>query len=151
MATVVWSLVFAILCIELVATVALCVPLPWGFRKSLLKISKPVQAINAVQTGLLFVLIGLCLALFSSFQTMKYAQDREDTLKFNRDTASVVQVWEYSKIRQEKFRAERNIYLAMMTIVLGFVIRRLFELFHNEANLRIELAQLKEQAQKKSQ
>eukprot|EP00183_Erythrolobus_madagascarensis_P007190 CAMPEP_0185847420 /NCGR_PEP_ID=MMETSP1354-20130828/2700_1 /TAXON_ID=708628 /ORGANISM="Erythrolobus madagascarensis, Strain CCMP3276" /LENGTH=155 /DNA_ID=CAMNT_0028547711 /DNA_START=60 /DNA_END=527 /DNA_ORIENTATION=+ len=139
MASIVWMGIFVLLCFEMVLTALFCAPLPWGFRKLLLKISRPIKAVNAVRTAILFIIIGLGIAVASSVQEMTKAQQREEHIKFNVDSASVVDVWEYSKVRQNRFRSERNMYLSLMTLTLSMVLWRLLDLFHNEAKLRDEL------------
>ncbi|KAA8499905.1 hypothetical protein FVE85_7490 [Porphyridium purpureum] len=137
--SIVWMAVFCLLVFELVLVVLLCLPLPWGMRKFVVKLVGSAKGIHHVQTGIVFLLLALTLAFASSVQEMLFVTEKSNAYKFELSSASGYEVWEYSKLRQEKFRSERNMYLSLFCLTLSLVLRRLFELFANEVQLRSQL------------
>ena len=108
MSSVIWVSIFVLLVVELALVMLLCLPLPWGFRKFVIRLVAPAKGHQAIQTAMLFLLMAVMLALFTSVQDMNYAKNKEEAAKLDVSASTSFEVWEYSKLRQNRFRAERN-------------------------------------------
>lgn len=135
MASVVWLSVFILLCVELVITFILVVPLPAVVRRGLVRGIRAIKFGSTVRFAAKWVFLMLAGAVVESVTTLQRLQARE------RDPAGAAAAAaagglgdpragyvEMSFEKQRKFRAERNLYLSGFALTLLLVIARIVEL-----------------------
>lgn len=153
MASVVWLSVFVLLCVELVITFILVVPLPAIVRRGLVRVIRAMNFGPAVRFAMKWVLLMLTGAVVESVTTLQRLSAREKEPAGSAAAAGAglgdprAGYVEMSFEKQRKFRAERNLYLSGFALTLLLVIARIVELMQegvsaedarDEANRRLD-------------
>ncbi|KAJ8905322.1 hypothetical protein NDN08_001829 [Rhodosorus marinus] len=140
MASPLWLGVYGVLCLELILTLILLVPLPERVEKGMVKILQLPNFISGWTFFVRFLAIALVLAVYDSIRTIKYMES-----KILDDPETLTGVMANSLDRERRFRAQRNLYLAGFALTLLFVIIRLVQMIRSNINLREELKAISSQ------
>eukprot|EP00658_Telonema_sp_P-2_P013400 TRINITY_DN15073_c0_g1_i1.p1 TRINITY_DN15073_c0_g1~~TRINITY_DN15073_c0_g1_i1.p1 ORF type:complete len:278 (+),score=85.59 TRINITY_DN15073_c0_g1_i1:110-835(+) len=140
-----WQFVFLVLMIELLAAFVLCVPWPQSIQRAIVKGVGLSSKLSAIITILRWT-FAIVLVLFLDAARQVYFKMNAQNLtadESKHDHRSFdSRLFEQSGL----FRAERNMYLAGMVLVLGLVLNRLYTFMHEVANTRLHLEVMKSQS-----
>lgn len=129
-----YSIVFALLVVEMVLFALLTVPLPVSVRRPLLRtISTPFhnKEVNiAIKCILVFILI---LFVDSVNRTMSL---EEELRGFNSKLNTNIISTDRSDILARKFYSQRNLYLTGFTLFLTLILTRTYDLVHEYLSLK---------------
>lgn len=142
MASLVWMSVFLILTVELVITLILVVPVPRKIRNLIAKKIFKFDLGDRLKTPILFVGIGLGLALVESYFTHQRIMARiweEQEEHHHQHNPSHDHFYPGLHDRERKYKSERNLYLAGFALTLLFVIGRLAVLLQESVELHEEI------------
>ena len=146
MASFVWTTVFCLLVLELLVTFVLVVPVPRKYRNALSKRIFQLNLGSRLSKPILFIGIGLCLALIESYMTQqRYVARLTDGVDFvegglhvHSSNDHVYRIHD----KERKYKAERNLYLAGFALTLLFVIHRITQLMQESVELETETEDL---------
>lgn len=130
--------VFIFLCIELVITLILVLPLPRIVRRLIARGILKLNLGPRVRFVSQFILFGLAFAFVDSIQTLNRLTARESEPSIAASLDPRQAGMDRSMERQRKFRAERNIYLSAFALTLLFVIARIVELLQENTKFEDE-------------
>lgn len=145
--SVVWLSVFCLLCVELIVTAVLVLPLPRVVRKSIASAIFRFELAKRVRFFINFTILACLFAIWDCVQELtrlreKYeAPSSPDKVGMNIEGGdSQASYFQSSLDRQRRFRSERNLYLSAFTLTLLFVIGRLLDMSRDEiiADKRLE-------------
>lgn len=141
MASILWMSVFILLCIELVITFVLVVPLPAVVRRGLVRGIRAIKLGPTVKFAIKWVLLMLVGTVVESVTTLQRLTAREKDPAAETASAAAGGMgdprggyMELSVLKQRKFRSERNLYLSGFALTLLLVIARIVELMQEGVN-----------------
>ncbi|GAA5827856.1 hypothetical protein JCM11251_007705 [Rhodosporidiobolus azoricus] len=134
---------FVILCAEIMLFSVLVVPLPFTWRRALLKTIAESYVIAKLQYGLKIALIGVgTLFLDAVNQMLKIHRERELTAQAG---AAPPDMRAQSDYRSRKFLSERNFYLHGACLFLALILSRTYSLVLELVKAQEDLAVIKAQ------
>lgn len=152
MASLLWKSIFAFLAAELIITLLLVVPIPLKITARFVRLARimPIQRITQfverLRTPLLFIGIGLGMALAESLYTHQRILARIDEerrgVRFSSSTSYVDYFYPGMHDKERKYKSERNIYLSGFALTLLFVIGRIVALLRESVTLHEEAERL---------
>mmetsp|Transcript_18070 Transcript_18070/g.37506 ORF Transcript_18070/g.37506 Transcript_18070/m.37506 type:complete len:155 (-) Transcript_18070:1386-1850(-) len=148
MATVVWTAIFLLLCVELFILLLLCAPLPFRLQSGIAKFLVDTKLARKMRTAMWYLTLAVTLGVVEALQTIYKLEapvEKAEDPMMGHNLVSVT-IHEY-KIR--KFRAHRNLYLAGFVLALLFALNRIVHLLSNEAMLKREIHRLVAEADAK--
>ena len=136
MASLLWSSIFAILCLELALTFVLVLPVPRQIRNGVCRAATEMDLKAKLQPVLWAVGLGLTIALLDGLSFLQFIFQGEWELRYS----------SYSRYhhrdnfaREQEYQTERNVYLAGFSLTLIFVIGRITDLMQEHVELEEEL------------
>jgi hypothetical protein len=153
MATFVWTSIFGFLAAELVITLMLVVPVPlkiraWFARRArIVPPEKLSQFWEQMRKPLLFIGIGLGMALVESFFMHQHILDRIEEERhgvgsLSRPSSYFDYFYPGMHDKERKYKSERNMYLSGFALTLLFVIGRITTLLRESVELHEEAQRL---------
>ena len=126
MASFIWTLIFALLAIEIVILLILLIPLPGKVLQFLPKMTRKLFS-NKTVVVVLIILLGLMFAdsINTRMHCVETIEDTQDPIRLH-------------NLKTSKLRAERNIYLSFDALFLMFLIWRISELLEEVAQKKLE-------------
>jgi hypothetical protein len=147
MASILWTSVFVLLCLELALTLILVIPVPHKMRNWICRKVSKLDLKHRLKKPLWFTAIALGFALLdcvSFLQTIfskeKEAHERSSShpYSYSGEEGLLHQI-----DKEQEYRTERNIYLAGFALTLLFVIGRITDLMQEHADLEDELEKIR--------
>lgn len=125
--TLYYSLVFALLLVEMLIFLGLIVPLPLGFRRRIFNFLATsiwvAKAQYALKITFIFILI---LFLDSVNRVYRVELELAATKTDNRGGATMISGHDRTEVLLRKFYSQRNMYLCGFTLFLSLVLNRLY-------------------------
>lgn len=147
MASIVWMTIFAFLILELVVTLVVCVPVPRNVRNIIARSIFKLNPTDRLGKPILFIGIGLSLALVESYLTHQRIVHRllEEQKAGVGTTTIHHHDWFYPGLhdKERKYKSERNMYLAGFALTLLFVLGRILVLLQESVELHEETERVK--------
>eukprot|EP00179_Madagascaria_erythrocladioides_P031275 CAMPEP_0198341912 /NCGR_PEP_ID=MMETSP1450-20131203/50230_1 /TAXON_ID=753684 ORGANISM="Madagascaria erythrocladiodes, Strain CCMP3234" /NCGR_SAMPLE_ID=MMETSP1450 /ASSEMBLY_ACC=CAM_ASM_001115 /LENGTH=170 /DNA_ID=CAMNT_0044046973 /DNA_START=71 /DNA_END=583 /DNA_ORIENTATION=- len=141
MKSIIWGLVFVILCIELGVLAILCAPLPWGVRKTIARFLHNNGIAKKFKVSMYYLMVAISLAVVDAVMRIRALEGREET--GDPDAAQGLGgTLNAQYLKGQRYRAQRNLYLAGFVLTLLFAIKRIIELVVNEIALRDEIKRI---------
>eukprot|EP00540_Astrosyne_radiata_P018666 CAMPEP_0116844954 /NCGR_PEP_ID=MMETSP0418-20121206/12991_1 /TAXON_ID=1158023 /ORGANISM="Astrosyne radiata, Strain 13vi08-1A" /LENGTH=175 /DNA_ID=CAMNT_0004475997 /DNA_START=27 /DNA_END=554 /DNA_ORIENTATION=+ len=144
MASLVWSSVWLFLMIELVFTLILVIPVPRRIRNLIARRISRLHVGDRIRTPALFVALSLGFALVESMSSLRTVEQRLHESR-NLDLSYEKERHIVEVLRERKFRAQRNMYLAGFSFTLMFVIVRIVQLMKESIDLEDECERVRNQ------
>ncbi|GAA5980460.1 hypothetical protein JCM11641_003403 [Rhodosporidiobolus odoratus] len=134
---------FLVLCLEIAVFTILVIPLPFTWRRALLKTIAESHIIAKIQYGLKITFIFIALLFVDAVnQMLKIHREREITLQAGQPTPDMRAQSDY---RSRKFLSERNFYLHGSCLFLSLILSRTYSLVLDLIKAQEDLAILKAQ------
>lgn len=135
MASIVWMSVFCLLCVELVITFILVVPVPASVRRAIVRAIRRINVGPTVKFAVKWIMLMLVGAVIESVTTLQRLTKREQEPVNQHPSSAGMDARsgyvEMSFEKQRKFRAERNLYLSGFALTLLLVIARIVQLMQD--------------------
>jgi hypothetical protein len=143
MASLVWTIVFVFLLLELALTFILVVPVPRKIRNFIAREIFQFNIGGRLAKPILFIGIALAFALVESY----FAHQRILTRMGEEQEAGISNAQHerhfHGHDKERKYKAERNMYLAGFSLTLLFVIGRITKLMQESVELEEETDRVK--------
>merc|ERR1711934_885518 len=150
MASLEWTFVFAFLALEVGCVLLLCIPWPQAFHKYIVRgvtcfVGGKLMTTIKWSFGIVFVLcVDAVRQVYFKYDAMHLEHDEKHEHRGGGLSANLYE-------KSGKFRAERNMYLALFVLVLGLVLNRLIQLMAEGATMKDRLEAMTAQAQRQQE
>lgn len=136
--SLIWSAVSVVLGLELSLLLFLCLPLPWGVRKTISRWLFRIKARQFIDSMFKYILFALFLALAESLYSLQkvYLSSESKDETNGKQSDESIRLNDVNTFRLQKARSERNMYLASFAITCCMAIVRLVRLAAIEVHLR---------------
>ena len=138
MASLVWTIIFAFLILELAVTLILVVPVPRKIRNVLASKIFQLDLGARLRKPLLFIGIALGLALVESYFAHQRIMSRMAEESSEGNWSPQHERHFHLQDKERKYKSERNMYLAGFALTLLFVIGRITQLMQESVQLEAE-------------
>jgi len=145
--TLYYSLVFALLMVEILVFMALIVPLPFNLRRRLFIFISENPIISKIQYWLKITFVFILILFIDSVNRVYRVQI--ELAAANREGRGAVESLggsARSEVQARKFYSQRNMYLCGFTLFLSLILNRTYVLILDVLRLEDEVASLKGQA-----
>ena len=151
MASLIWSSIFILLCIEIVITIILVVPVPRKIRNYIAREIFQFSLGDKLTKPLIFIGVALGMALVESYFTHERIVQRLREEEYNIAGGGYGDHHVHSHShhphhfhdRERKYKTERNMYLTGFALTLLFVIGRITQLMQESVELESDIDALK--------
>ena len=154
MASLIWSSIFLLLCIEIIITAILVIPVPRKIRNYISKEIFQFSIGDKLSKPILFVGVALTMALMESYFAHERLVKRiQESMNEGGGGSQAPyghgygdhmhsHVGGHFHDRERKYKTERNMYLTGFALTLLFVIGRITQLMQESVELESEISDL---------
>jgi hypothetical protein len=144
--TLYYSLVFALLVLEMVIFMALIVPIPFTWRRKLFTFISESPLVAKLQYGMKITFIFILILFIDSVNRVYRVQiELAASAKSNNQGAGVLGGSERMEVQARKFYSQRNMYLCGFTLFLSLILNRTYVMILDVLRLEEEVKTLKGQ------
>mmetsp|Transcript_20370 Transcript_20370/g.48431 ORF Transcript_20370/g.48431 Transcript_20370/m.48431 type:complete len:175 (+) Transcript_20370:103-627(+) len=158
MASIIWMAIFALLVVELVIVLILCLPLPRRARNVVAREIFKLNLEDTMKKPMIALGAALCLALVESYFTHQRIMTRLYGAADGEGGGENDHYHHHHRDRfypnlmdkERKYKSERNLYLAGFALTLLFAIGRLTALLQESVELHDEMERLLQKKQQQT-
>jgi len=143
--SLIWTCVYYVMWTEIVLVLTLSLPLPESIRRPAIKTIAGSSILAQLRTGIIFVGVALILLFADAYRTS--ARLRSKKAAIDLDDMSMGANTMFSRDDADRFRAERNMYICGLTIILALVLYVMQGLIVQVGESQIKHDILKKQAE----
>ncbi|KAF2458191.1 BAP31 domain protein [Lineolata rhizophorae] len=142
--TLYYSLVFALLVLEMVVFMSLIVPLPFKLKRKLFAFISESPLIARLQYGLRITFIFILILFLDSVNRVYRVQTELSSLSKDSQHAAATMIGsERMEVQARKFYSQRNMYLCGFTLFLSIILNRTYMMILETLRLEDEIKRLK--------
>jgi|ERR1711871_182502 len=138
--SMIWQIVYYIMWSEIIAVVMICLPLPTWVQKPVIKSISESSLVKQLRTAIIFVIFALSLLFYDAYRTSAKLRSKKASLF--EDEAKIC----LSRDDADRFRAERNMYICGLTLILALVLHVMQGLIIQLGTAQTELDTLRKMA-----
>ena len=115
--SLIWTCVYYVMWTEIVLVLTLSLPLPESIRRPAIKTIAGSSIMKQLRTGMIFVGVALILLFADAYRTSTRLRNKKAAIDL--DDMSMGANTMFSRDDADRFRAERNMYICGLTIILA--------------------------------
>ncbi|KAF2718724.1 B-cell receptor-associated 31-like protein [Polychaeton citri CBS 116435] len=137
--TLYYSLVFALLVLEMLLFMSLIIPMPFTWKRNLFTFISENPLVAKLQYGMKITFIFILILFIDSVNRVYRVQLELAAAKHSGQAAAAVAGSERMEVQARKFYSQRNMYLCGFTLFLSLILNRTYVMILETLRLEAEL------------